>query len=195
VCTQRRQTGREGVSLHSVPTLELDGSKWSASNHGCVIPWEELWHPLNRMLSGLAPDTVWTFWNLLFLPGTEPWMIKTIATSLDQYCPTGITQNTFRVYTVTRGISTYEFSNTANNSKYPSKYGRNWCPLITNTGIISLHYKLPLWFLTSTRFHRQIDILLQVSHVSCKAYLTISIINRTTKFANKVLSCACNSHA
>lgn len=95
------------------------------------------------------------------------------------YCPTSISQNTFRGSIIKRGINRHKFYNTSNNSKYPSKYGRNLCPLIRNTGIISVHYKLCLRFLTPTHFQRQIEIVLQVSYVSCKAYLKISIKKKT----------------
>jgi hypothetical protein len=138
-------------------------------------------YPLGRTLAPTEKDPEWAGQppmqsehfeqekNLLLLPGIETWMVQTVAKSLDQYCPISIPKNTFWGSTIKHGINTHEFQSTANNSKYPSKYGRNLCPLIRNNGIISVHYKLPLCFLKSTHFQRQIEILLQVSYVTCHA--------------------------
>jgi hypothetical protein len=45
----------------------------------------------------------------------------------------------------------YKFLNTAKNSKYPSKYRGNFCPVIGNTGVISVRYQLPLCFVLVIR--------------------------------------------
>jgi len=43
-------------------------------------------------------------------------------------------------------VDKYKFWNTIKNSKYPAKCDRNICLWTGNTGVISVHYQLPLWF-------------------------------------------------
>jgi hypothetical protein len=74
--------------------------------------------------------------------------------SLQQCFPTRVPHNIVRGSARNRVINKCKCWNTAKNSKYPSKYRGNFCPVIGNTGVISVRYQPPLCFVLVSSYLR-----------------------------------------
>jgi len=74
--------------------------------------------------------------------------------SLAQYFPYGVQrnptvlQNIVRVSAINLRKNKWKICNTEKNSKYLLKFPRNFCLAIDNSYVISVHYKMPLYFVS-----------------------------------------------